>query len=183
MHGEHLLLPSVIETARLRLRPARESDAEALFKMLSDPRVLEFLWARPMTDISQALDRIPELNLPGSARYAIADQESDDFLGVVSVFAYVPSCRRAELGYVLDANHWGKGLMFEAASAVVDLCFTEANLNRFESESDPRNTASERLLRRLGFKEEGYMRERRILDGIVSDMRLFGLLKSEWQKG
>lgn len=173
-------LPHVITTERLVLRPTRATDAAAIFRIFSDPRVTQYWFEPPMSEMAQAEARVENLNRPDAAQYALAFRETDEFIGTISVFAYVSSCRRAELGYALDADHWGKGLMFEAASSIVNHCFRNADLNRLEADIDPRNTASERLLRRLGFKEEGYMSERWIVNGVVSDTRFFGLLKSKW---
>ena len=48
------------------------------------------------------------------------------------------------------------------------------------TDTDPRNTASIRLLERLGFQQEGHFRERWVVDGEVSDSAMFGLLRREW---
>lgn len=88
--------------------------------------------------------------------------------------------RRAEIGYVLAREVWGRGLMHEALSALVALAFQTLNLNRLEADIDPRNTASTNSLARLGFVQEGFLRERWIVGSEVSDTALFGLLRSEW---
>jgi RimJ/RimL family protein N-acetyltransferase len=174
-------LPRTLTTDRLRLRPAVIEDAPAVFRIFSDSRVTRFWFEGPMIEMVQAERRIEELNRPNAVEYAVAELETDMMIGTLAIFAYFEGSRRAEIGYALDANHWGKGLMFEAASAVITRCFTEADLNRLEADIDPRNAGSEKLLRRLGFKEEGYMRERWIVDGVKSDTQFFGLLKSEWE--
>jgi RimJ/RimL family protein N-acetyltransferase len=53
-------------------------------------------------------------------------------------------------------------------------------MRRLEAEIDPRNTASAKVLERLGFRQEGFLRERWILRGEVSDGGIYGLLAAEW---
>jgi RimJ/RimL family protein N-acetyltransferase len=55
------------------------------------------------------------------------------------------------------------------------------NLNRVEADIDPRNLASAKSLERLGFTREGFLRERWIVDGVVSDTALYGLLQGVWK--
>ena len=70
--------------------------------------------------------------------------------------------------------------MHEALCALLDYGFGVLDLNRVEADIDPRNTGSERTLRRLGFQLEGTLRERWIVDGEVSDTGLSGLLRRDW---
>ncbi|HEV3426497.1 MAG TPA: GNAT family protein, partial [Paraburkholderia sp.] len=88
-------------------------------------------------------------------------------------------CRRAEIGFCLQRRQWGKGYMSEAAAAVVEHAFEAVKLNRIEADIDPRNTASARVLERLGFVREGLLRERWIVGDEVTDSALYGLLRSD----
>jgi RimJ/RimL family protein N-acetyltransferase len=71
--------------------------------------------------------------------------------------------------------------MQEALGALLDFGFGELDLNRIEADIDPRNGASARTLERLGFKKEGYLRERWIVGEEVSDTAIYGLLRREWR--
>lgn len=71
--------------------------------------------------------------------------------------------------------------MHEALSRLIAFGFTDMHLNRIEADIDPRNERSARSLERHGFQKEGYLRERWIIDGEISDTVLYGLLQSEWQ--
>ena len=73
--------------------------------------------------------------------------------------------------------------MREALSALLDFGFQKLDLNRVEADIDPRNLASAKLLDRLGFQKEGFLRERWIVEGEISDTALYGLLKREWNSG
>ena len=72
--------------------------------------------------------------------------------------------------------------MNEALSGLIDYAFDELNLNRIEADIDPRNESSGRVLERLKFSREGYLRERWIVGDEVSDTVLYGLLQREWKE-
>ena len=74
---------------------------------------------------------------------------------------------------------WGRGLATEAGRAVVDHAFDVLGLNRLEADVDPRNVSSARVLERLRFRQEGLLRERRIVASEISDSALYGLLNRD----
>lgn len=88
--------------------------------------------------------------------------------------------RRAEIGYALARAHWGHGYMGEALQALPGFAFTDLDLHRLEADIDPRNAASAAALARLGFIQEGLLRERWIVAGEISDSALYGLLRRDW---
>jgi len=175
-----------LETPRLRLRPLQSADAEALFAIFSDPRVMRYWSTPPWTDLQSAHDLI-EQDLKGLAagehlRLGIETKAEGRLIGHSSLFAFSEQCKRAEVGYGLAFSAWGHGYMSEAVRALLDYSFTELGLNRVEADIDPRNTASAKLLERLGFTQEGYLRERWIVADEVSDSALYGLLRREFLK-
>ncbi len=175
-----------LDTPRLHLRPLRASDAEALFRMHADPQVMRFWSTPPWACIEQAEAMIETDReaLPAGRhlRLALTLRDGGDVLvGTGSLFNFLETSRRGEIGYVLAREVWGRGLMHEALTALVSFAFGTLNLNRLEADIDPRNNASAKSLARLGFVQEGFLRERWIVGDEVSDTALFGLLRSEWQ--
>jgi [ribosomal protein S5]-alanine N-acetyltransferase len=69
--------------------------------------------------------------------------------------------------------------MPDALTLLIDHAFEDLKLHRIEADVDPRNTASLRLLERLGFRREGHLRERYFKDGEIQDSVMFGLLRSD----
>lgn len=177
--------PIVLETQRLRLRPVRESDAADLFAIFSDPLVTRYLSHPAWTHIGNAHDLIARTTAAlgvGTYLYLGIERKSDGkLIGECSLFNLMAQCRRAELGYTLAQEAWGNGFIGEALVAVLEFGFTRLGLNRVEADIDPRNAASARTLERLGFQKEGFLRERWIVDGEVSDSALYGLLAREWR--
>ena len=88
--------------------------------------------------------------------------------------------RRAEIGFALAREFWGRGLILRALPSVIQLAFERLDLRRIEADADPRNAASIRVLERLGFQREGLLRERYIQLGEVQDAMVFGLLRRDW---
>ncbi len=110
------------------------------------------------------------------------ERENDHALvGNCTLFDFHEASRRAMIGYCLGRPYWGQGYMHEALTALVNHAFDGLGLNRLEADIDPRNLASARALERLGFEREGFLRERWIVDGEVSDTVIYGLLQRQWK--
>lgn len=169
---------------RLRLRPLTLHDADALFAIHSDPRFTRFWSSAPWTERAQAEALIAQdqADLAQGEHVRLGIERSADgaLLGTCTLFKIHPTNRRAELGYGLGPNHWGQGYAQEAVRALLDWGFGTLNLHRVEADIDPANTASAALLTRLGFQLEGRLRERWIVDGVMSDSAMYGLLAREW---
>jgi RimJ/RimL family protein N-acetyltransferase len=180
-----------METARLALRPLRDGDESAMFAIFSDPQVMRYWSSVPWTDIAQARQKIEadqaelpagvHLRLALTLREGDATAPSDYVIGNCSLFKLDASNRRGEIGYVIRPDYGGKGLMHEALVALVDYAFETLDLNRLEADIDPRNIPSAKSLTRLGFAQEGLLRERWIVNGEVSDSALYGLLQGDWR--
>lgn len=173
-----------LRTERLFLRPMAEPDAQSLFAIFSDPRVARYLSRPPWPDLDSAHQRIVrDIDALPAGKYLCLGIElahEGRLIGECSLFSFNEQCRRAEVGYGLAFDAWGHGYMHEALSALLDFGFSQLDLNRVEADIDPRNEGSAKSLERLGFKHEGFLRERWIVDGEVSDTALYGLLAREW---
>jgi len=173
-----------LETPRLLLRPLREDDAEALFAIFSDPEVMRYMNRGPWESIevgrkmiARDLAALPEGEF---VRLGMELREGGAMVGMCNLFDFHWQCRRCEIGYCLARASWGHGYMHEALTALIDYGFRTLDLNRIEADVDPRNAGSVKSLERLGFKREGLLRQRWIVEGEVSDSGLYGLLREEW---
>ena len=174
---EHL---PTLSTSRLVLRAITEADASALFEIFSDGDVMRY-WSRPpMTSRDQARALATEIQVHWLARtlfqWGIAERAGGALVGTCTLYRWDRAHARAEIGYALRKDRWGRGLASEAVAAVLDFAFGRMGLHRVGADTDPRNVASARLLERLGFKLEGLQRETyRHLDE-WADSALWGLL-------
>jgi len=175
---------TTLTTERLALRWMSAGDAPALYDMFRDPEVTRY-WSTPAwTDIALADAFIEQAQADCASgiglRFAITLRETGEFIGSIKLYDFFDQNRRCDIGYALLQPHWGKGYLGETMTALLNYAFTELNLNRIEADIDPRNDASARLLERMAFQKEGYMRERWIVNGEVCDTAFYGLLKRDW---
>lgn len=183
-------MPSLAEvslnTKRLLLRPLHQTDAADLLRIHADAAVMRFSNLSPWTSIDQANDLIEQsargLRAGRQICLGIIPAEVGTVVGTSTLFDFIDTSRRAELGFLLGSDWWGKGYMAEALGAVIKHAFLELNLNRLEADTDPRNDRSLATLERLGFVREGYLRERWIVGEEKSDTVLLGLLRRDWEQ-
>ena len=173
-----------LTSERVALRWLEDSDAPALFKIFSDREVMRYWSSPPLKDEAESLElveRIRRCFAEGSLyQWGVADLCDDAIIGTCTLADVDVQNRRAEIGFILRRDRWGQGYMSEATSTLLRFAFEELGLHRVEAGVDPRNEASIRLLERLGFQREGYLRERWIVGGEINDTVLYGLLRSEW---
>lgn len=171
--------PMILETERLSLRPLEPSDAELLFPILSDPEVMAH-WDVPETDDPDAVRIIVESQVEtqedGRALYwTIWTLDDAEFLGVCDLSDIDRWHKRAEVGFLLGRDAWGKGYALEAMQAVVAYA-ASTGFRRLSARTHLGNLRSDALLMKLGFAEEGLLRGHVERDGERRDCRLFGLL-------
>lgn len=87
----------------------------------------------------------------------------------------------AEIGYWLDKDYEGKGIMTECVKAMINYGFNDLNLNRIQIRCSNLNLRSKAIPERLGFVLEGTLRQDHKRNGEFSDSLTFGLLKKEWK--
>jgi ribosomal-protein-alanine N-acetyltransferase len=104
----------------------------------------------------------------------------DVFAGQLTVTNIVGgSARWAQLGYWVDRRFAGQNVIPTAVALAVDHCFTELDLHRVEVAIRPENTASLRVVEKLGFTEIGYSPRYLHIDGDWRDHRLYALTKED----
>jgi RimJ/RimL family protein N-acetyltransferase len=175
----------VLETARLRLRPVRrDGDVDDLLAVFSDPETMRYWSHLPLADRAAARAYVAGMEEGFAKRtlfqWVAADAETDRLMGTVTVHEWSRENRRAEVGFILGRAHWGRGYAQEAVRAVLAFGFERLGLHRFEADVHPENAGSLRLLDRLGFRREGYLRARWWVGGVPSDSVVLGLLRDEF---
>jgi ribosomal-protein-alanine N-acetyltransferase len=170
-----------LETQRLRLVIARPGLEEALARFYRENFAGHLdRWSPPMPgdkfDPGYWTRQLPiysrEFEAGSSVRWVLLEraQESPEVVGT-SNFTQIARgpFRACVLGYQLARRHEGKGLMHEALSATLDYAFRELRLHRVMANYRPENLRSGRLLKRLGFVQEGYARDYLFIDGAWRD--------------
>ncbi len=175
--------PPTLHGPRVRLRALRDEDAQGLLALFGDARVTRF-WSRPpLTQREEAQALLERAHNEFAARtaleWAIAG-EDDALIGSCKLFRIAPAHRRAELGYALHPDHWGRGVAGEAVRLALGWGFGTLELHRIDADIDPDNQASRSLLLRLGFQIEGRLRESFFVGDRVTDSEKLGLLARDW---
>ncbi|SRR5579875_771327 len=175
-----------LTTKRLQLRQLRPDDAEALLVIRSDPQVRAAYGREPYQTLAESQAFIQMIQATYAQRdgffWAITRDADDTMIGSCTFWNFGDEYRYGEVGYELGRAHWGQGITTEAVAAIVAYGFTELDLHRIEANPLASNTASKRLLLRLGFTHEGTLRERAYFQGHYDDQEYYGLLASEWRK-
>lgn len=176
------LTTPTLTTDRLVLRPVRETDADVLFALMSDAELLSYWDSPPWTSPGQAERFVASCVVMAredrGVRVAVDDAEGR-FLGWCTLAGSNPDFRTAELGFCFAREAWGHGYATEAGAALLDWGFEAMDLNRVDGQVDTRNPPSARVLERLGFVHEGTKREDCIVEGVVSDTWIYGLLRRD----
>jgi ribosomal-protein-alanine N-acetyltransferase len=172
-----------LETERLILRPITMEDRGFIYELFSSPETNRYSSHESLRNLEEAgemYDGYLKPGFPSHFRVAVELKETGEPVGTLGLYSYSERDRRAELGYDLLEEHWGRGIMTEAVGAVLRYGFEVLGLNRVEATMDPLNTRSVRLVERLGFKSEGHMREKYLYKGRSRDELIYSLLRSEW---
>jgi RimJ/RimL family protein N-acetyltransferase len=151
---------AMIETARLRLRPARIEDAGDLFAVFSDPRAMRYWDSLPHVEVAQTRRWLEGMvrAAPGTSADFVVER-GGRAIGKAGCWRVGPSPWGAgvagEIGFILHPDHWGQGIASEALAAAIPEVLRRLEVARLEADVDPRNAAALRLLGRFGFREVG----------------------------
>jgi RimJ/RimL family protein N-acetyltransferase len=178
------VLPT-LDGPRIRLRQLTRDDADAVFAVFSDPKMMRYWSTPPMRERAEAealLAKIgKQLADKSGFQWGIERKSDRRVLGTCTLFHFHAANMRAELGYCLHSDHWKQGYMQEALTLLLDHAFGPLKLRRLEADVDPRNESSMRIVGKLGFRQEGLLRERWNVDGEIQDSAFLGLLAREWR--
>ena len=174
-----------IETDRLILRPFKINDAQRVYELLADGEIGKHIGYLPdpynlddaQTWLSSHEEQIKnKTGLP----FAMTDKQTGDIIGSISLSSISKEHRHAELGYWLAKAYWNNGFTTEAARALLDYAFENYDLLRIHAHHIATNTASKRVLEKLGMIEEGLLRQHINHRGKQSDIIIRAILKHEW---
>jgi RimJ/RimL family protein N-acetyltransferase len=185
-----------LETARLRLRPFRMTDAADVRRLAGDRAVADTTlnvphpyedgfaeqWIGNHRDWfergQQAVFAVILKASPAGAREP-RHLSAAKLIGAVGLLID-PQDQRAELGYWIGKPYWNQGYCTEAARAVIGFAFEQLGLNRIFAHHFLRNPASGRVLQKLGLSHEGRLRQHVRKWDAFEDLELYAVLKEQW---
>lgn len=177
---------ALIETDRLILRKFRLDDSEAAFQnWTSDNKVTEFLrWPTHKNlettkdVIRKWVDGYTEKNF---YQWAIVLKNGEDKpIGTISVVEQNETLNIVHIGYCIGSRWWNQGITSEAFSGIIPFLFEQVKANRIESQHDPHNPNSGKVMMKCGLKYEGTLREADISNRGVVDAAMYSILAGEY---
>lgn len=173
--------PVLIETPRLQLRPFSESDIAELLPLIGAREIAATTLRIPHPyEDKHAREFLASIAKENELRLAIRLRSDGRLCGGIGLHPEAKH-NHAELGYWIGVPYWGNGYATEAAQAVVRYGFEHAKLNRIFAHHFKHNPASGKVLRKIGMKYEGCMRQHVLKWGEFIDLELYSILREEWK--
>lgn len=167
------------------IRLFEESDAEELFALVDANRSYLGRW---LSWVESTRDTAPILDFIRAGRSQFADNngfqaaivDGAQIIGAAGFHAVDWRNRSTSIGYWLAEDRQGRGTMTEAVRALVAHAFEIWNLNRVEIRAAVENLRSRAIPERLGFSEEGVLREGERVGERYEDSVVYSMLAGEW---
>ena len=152
----------MLETTRLYLRPPILSDAQNLFILNSDPRVMNLTGDSLCSHFLDARKLIEEKMMPHFEKHKMGRfmvfLKDGSFIGWCGL-KFHPETNEVDLGYRFMPQYWGQGFATEASLVCLDYAFHKLNLSIVIGKSMPENTASIKVLQKIGMSFKGYLKD------------------------
>lgn len=178
----------VLATDRLILSDFQPGDESAVFSLFSSDAVIRYYDLSAFTNIKQARDLISFFQSRheegAGIRWAVRIKSTNRLIGTCGFNSWSRKMQNTVIGYDLLPNFWGNGYAGEAAAMIVQAAFDSrlpcGPIHRIQADTVPGNLASESLLCKLGFREEGLRRDAGYWKGQYHDLKCYGLLSHEF---
>lgn len=176
--------PFILESERLLIRRLTMADDEAIHSYGKDERVAfgaSFPQHKSIEDARTYIRTVLEsYEKSEPTSYVIILKDSNELIGGIGFHHQDTSSHKVEIGYALAPWQWHNGYMTEAALIFIDHIFRSTELQRLEARCKSVNTASERVMQRLGMIYEGTLRHNQLQNGIYYDTKVYSILRDEW---
>jgi ribosomal-protein-alanine N-acetyltransferase len=175
----------IIETARLVLREFRADDWRAVLAYEADPRYMRFydMDERTEADVRAFVQMFVEQQAESPRlrfQLAVTLKDSGALIGNCGIRVDNPEWREANIGYEIAPDLWGHGYASEAARAILKFGFTQLGMHRIWAWCVADNTASGRVLEKLGMTLEAHEREKELIRGRWHDTLTYAILEREY---
>lgn len=166
------------------LRRAKVEDAKGIYEITNDDDVMEFYGVSGAYYKSrdEALGEIEWFNSlfnDGAGRWVIELIDSGEYIGDIGFSDFDKDHKRAEIGYKLKKEYWGRGIISNLIGQLVPYIINTLGYNRIEAIVDVRNPGSKAVLIKNGFISEGILREYEFERGNFVDLEMLSILKRD----
>ncbi len=173
--------PLFLDGENVGLRTIEHEDVEFLQSLINNPTVRQSIQSvDPMTNQQEA-EWIESLGEIDGWHFLVCDGETP--VGTIGLNNYDDVWGVAEAGFMIAPEHWDRGYATDALDRLCKYGFAERRLNKVVAKAYETNPASQRVLEKVGFTEEGLLRNEAFVEGEYLDVHRYGLLASEWMDG
>jgi len=172
-----------LQTERLLLRRMLVSDADDMYAYAKRTDVTKYLTWNPHPDRDYTVEYLQYL----ATRYRVGDfydwgvtlRDSGRLVGTCGFTSFDFPHNSAQVGYVLNPEYWGQGIIAEALQAVIRFGFHELELHRIEAFYMDGNARSRRVMEKVGMTYEGTRRGAMYIKGKYRDIGVYAVLRDD----
>ncbi|BDD05812.1 GNAT family N-acetyltransferase [Aureibacter tunicatorum] len=172
---------SELESERLYFRKIGPQDAEDIYSLRSQETTMRYMdskYHQSLKDSEAFIQDNLSIQTKGEGMFfAIIEKESGAFVGDFVFWKIDDRHHRADIGYMLKPDFWGKGFMQETMKTLLAYAFDEVGIHSIEANVNPENGNSSRALLKIGFEKEAYFKENYYFEGKYLDSEIFSLLE------
>lgn len=174
-----------LETDRCILREIELKDALCMYEYFSKDKVTKLYDVETFTSKQQAVELVHSLQYryreKKQIRWGIQLKKQDKLIGSCGFHCLEQEHFKAEIGYELHPDYWGRGIMTEAINKIISYGFYEMSLNRIEAFYEPANIGSQKVLEKNGFQFEGILKRRFFIKGKFVDTALTAVINEDYR--
>lgn len=167
-------------TNHIYLRKFKNTDLENVFKGLSHPKVIKYygISFKTLEATKEQMDWFTNLELNEKGIWwAVCSVKNDEFIGAGGLNDLCKEKKKAELGFWLLPEHWGKGIMKEAVPLIAKYAFEKLGLNKIEGLVETENNKCKRAIEKLNFKLENTLIDCEEKNGAKISLDVYSLSK------
>ncbi len=169
----------ILQSERFTLRQFVDSDLENVFKGLSHPDIIKYYGISfdTLEATKEQMTWFADLEKNGNGIWwAVCAKEGGKFLGAGGLNNLSKVSQKAEIGFWLLSENWGRGIMTEAMPLIINHAFSNIGLHRIEGFVEPENRNCKNALAKLNFKLEGTMQECEIKNGKFISLDIYSII-------
>lgn len=168
-----------LATEGILLRPIVPSDLDHIYQGLSHPDVIRYygISYKTRSATEAQMQWYQQIQEEGSGVWwAIVSKDKAEFYGACGLNNYSDVHLKAEIGFWLLPEYWGRGIIATSARLICDHAFSKMGIHRIEAVVETANNNSKRVMEKLGFVLEGTQQDAEVKDGLFISMHLYALL-------
>ena len=174
----------ILETERLTLRRMKATDAGDMFEYASRSDVTQYLTWNPHPDVDYTREYLTQVQKQYENGefydWAVILRDEMKMIGSCGFTSFDDDNSSGEIGYVLNPDFWGQGLMSEAVTAVLGFGFERLGLHRIEAKYMQENIRSRKVLEKCGMTYEGTHRDAMLIKGEFRTISVCAMLREEF---